>query len=284
VISVVIVNHNGGATLGRCLASLEKTPGGSPEIVMVDNASTDGSVEATRRRFPWLRVEALATNIGFAAANNIGAALTRGDRLLLLNPDAWLVGDCLVRLEASLAADPRLGLVAPRLVSPDGRPQLGWSPDRGIVGEMLQKVLNRLENHRFMHGRALRVVKRLTGPGWFTAACVLIRRQAFEDVEGFDERFFLYFEDTDLNLRLRSAGWRLAAVDDAVVCHERGPGAEDPRVHFAYRTSQLYYYRKHRRRWEQHVIECYLALKLGDEWPRVRAAADGLGSIDSEAT
>jgi GT2 family glycosyltransferase len=223
------------------------------------------------------------SNLGFAAANNIGAALTRGDSLLLLNPDAWLVGDCLSRLETALDGDPGLGLVAPRLEGPDGRPQPGWSPDRGVVGETVQKVLDVLERRPRLHGPAVRLARRLGGPGWYTAACVLIRRQAFAEVGGFDDRFFLYFEDTDLSIRLRAAGWRLASIEHATACHVRGAGAEDPDVRLAYRISQLYYYRKHRPPWEQWVIDRYLAFRLGEDWERVRRAVDGPRSGESEA-
>jgi len=232
------------------------------EVVLADNASGDGSLELVRRRFPSVTVVPLDENRGFAAANNRAADRASGQQLLLLNTDAWLDEGALAALQQRLGADPKLGLVAPRLLSPDGRPQLGWSPDRSIVGEMLQRITNRWEGARWFHAVLLPMLRWMLGPGWYTGACLLVRTEAFTQVGGFDEGYFLHFEDADLCLRLRQAGWRLGHAADARVFHARGGSSCDAAMlEREYRRSQLRYYATHRPGWEHRLLRRYLARK-----------------------
>lgn len=275
MISAVIVNHDGGADLERCLASLEPLgldPRGGEglEVIVVDNASSDGSPERVRQRFPTVRLLELGTNAGFGAATNRGAGVARGELLLLLNNDAWLTGGALARLAARLDAEADLAWVTPRLVYPDGRPQTFWAPDVSLLGEAVQKVRNRLEGARWNHGTLVRHLRRWLGPGWLTAACALVRRSAFEAVGGFDEGFFLYFEDADLCLRLRQAGWRLDVEPAAEVVHASVGGTRGDAIEVAYRASQLRYYAKHRPRWERAVLVRFLLARY--RWGRGDAA------------
>jgi GT2 family glycosyltransferase len=262
VISVIIVNHNGEAHLRRCLESLENQ-GPDLEILLVDNASTDGSVAIVKDDFSQVRLIEHDSNVGFAAANNIAAGAAAGNALLLLNVDAWLEEGALDLLAKALDHDPRLAVAAPRLLYPDGSLQFGWSPTRGVVGEALQQLRNRFENRPWAHGRTARMAGRIIGRNWFTAACVLLRAAAFRDVGGFDERFFMYFEDVDLCIRLENAGWRLAEVDGAVARHVGG-FARNSEVDEIYRPSQLLYYRLHRPDWEARLVERRLRKKYGD--------------------
>lgn len=252
--AAVVVSHDSARVLHRCLESLAEAAAGGLEVVVVDGGSKDGSPDLVRARFPFARVLELGGNRGFGAAVNRGASEVASDALLLLNPDAWMVGDALDRLTTALDGDPRLGLVAPRLRYPDGRPQFVWAPDRGVAGEALQKARNRFEARWWSH-RPLERLLRLFGPGWLTVACALVRRVAFDQVGGFDPGYFLYFEDVDLGLRLRRAGWGAAVVEGAAACHLGGGGrslSEGTMLH--YRQSQVRYYRQHRPAWEQRVL------------------------------
>jgi GT2 family glycosyltransferase len=251
VISAVVVNFNGEPWLERCLSSLEASPAHDVQIILVDNASTDGSLDLVQRRFPRVDVVRMGHNVGFAVANNIGAACSDGDLLLFLNNDAWLTQGSLGALSRRLESSPDLGLVAPRLVSPDGTEQFSWSPDRSLLGEALQRLRNRHGGKPWNHGLVERLLRLVFGQGWYSGACLLIRRRAFEQVSGFDPAYFLYFEDVDLCLRLRAAGWKLAREDAAEVVHVGGPGTRDDAVELHYRQSQLYYYSTHRPRWEE---------------------------------
>jgi GT2 family glycosyltransferase len=154
--------------------------------------------------------------------------------------------------------------VAPQLRYPDGGRQFAWSPERSIVGEALQLLRNPLESRTWVHGNLARTLARVVGRPWFTAACVLLRAEAYLQIGGFDEDFFMYFEDVDLCHRLREAGWRLVDEPRAVAWHhgglERAAGTHD-----LYRPSQLRYYRKHRPLWEQRWIERRLRRRYGSE-------------------
>ncbi len=276
MISAIVVCHNGGELLERCLASLWSA-GGELEVFVVDNGSTDGSGELVERRFPDATVLHQASNLGFGAAVNLAAERARGEALLLLNQDAWLENGALERLSARLDADGKIGLVAPRLQYPDGTPQFVCSPARSLAGEALQRFLNGREGSRWVHGSVGKALARLAGPIWYTAACLLLRTEAFRTVGGFDERFFLYFEDVDLCLRLEGAGWRLTQEAGALVTHAgglRGRKVSDG----LYRPSQLLFYRLHRPAWEFRVLERRMRRRFGD------AAVDGwLGAVEEGA-
>jgi GT2 family glycosyltransferase len=260
MISVIIVNHDGEAHLLRCLESLD---GSGAEVLLVDNASRDDSLSLVRERFPGVEVLPQDENLGFAAANNLAAAKASGEALLLLNADAWLEAGALDLLAAKLSGRPDVGLVAPRLRYPDGQRQFAWSPARGFVGEVLQKARNPFEAQAWAHGSLARRLARVVGPTWYTAACVLVRAEAFRAVGGFDESFFMYFEDVDLCLRLEAAGWRLVQEPRAVVCHVGGVAGRSE-VDDLYRPSQLRYYRLHRPQWESRLVERRLRRRCGD--------------------
>lgn len=262
-ISVIIANHNGEDYLERCLGSLGHL-GPRLEVILVDNASSDGSLDLVASRFPGVRVLPQESNLGFATANNIGAEAAQGDALLLLNTDAWLEPDSLELLADRLESDHRAGLVAPRLRYPDGRRQFSWSPARGVVGEVLQRLRNGFEARAWAHGTLARGIGRLAGHSWYTAACVLMRSRAFHQVRGFDTSFFMYFEDVDLCVRLEGAGWRLAEEPTAVVTHAGG-FRRNSTVDDLYRPSQLRYYRVHRPAWEARLVERRLRRRFGDE-------------------
>ena len=267
MISAIVVNHNGEEHLGRCLGSLA----GSTlvtEVLLVDNGSRDGSLDVVRREFPSVRVFDQETNLGFAAANNLAVEKARGEALLLLNVDAWLVPQTLERLLARLEADPGRGLVAPQLRYPDGRRQCSWSPARGVLGEVMQKLRNPFEASSWVHGRLARGAARLAGRTWYTAACVLVRTAAYRAVGGFDTGFFMYFEDVDLCIRLEEAGWRLAVEPKAIANHVGG-FSRNIEVDALYRPSQLRFYRCRRPAWEARFIERRLRRRYGD------AAVDG---------
>ncbi|MEO1086067.1 MAG: glycosyltransferase family 2 protein [Acidobacteriota bacterium] len=262
-LSAVVVNYNGGALLSESIDRLLRAVDGAGgdqtgtragsievEVIVADNGSTDGSLEPLKGRTRIHLLE-LGENLGFGAANNRAAAIAGGDRLLLINSDAWPTPGAIHALLSRLDADPRLGLVAPRLIYPDGRPQFHWAPTTSVLGEAAQMVRNRLERFPITH-------RLRPGAGWFTAACVLLRRRAFEDVGGFDEDYFLYFEDVDLCLRLRAAGWELGEAPDAVAVHIKGGSQPEGQSELHYRRGQVRYYRTHRPRWERLVLRAKL--------------------------
>ena len=275
MISVVVVSHQSQRELPDCLARLRGagaevgfgSDGDSlAEVLVVDSGSSDRGPELVERDHPEVRL-VRSGNLGFGAACNLGARLGRGSSILFLNADALLTPGALRELHVALEADARLGLVAPRLSYPDGRRQFDWMPPTGVLGEALQKLRNPFESARWNHAWLPRGARLLLGPGWYTGACLLVRRAAFEEIGGFDERYFLYFEDSDLCLRLRAAGWRLAQASGAEVLHVKGASAHAG-VPLAYRQSQWRFYQQHRPAWERAVLRRRLRRQLArEDWP-----------------
>ena len=271
-VSAIVVHYGDAPWLERCLASLVPPPEGELEVILVESPSEVPLPAWVEERRPRVRVLRLERNAGFGAAVNRGAAAARGELLLVLNNDAWLDRGCLAALAGRLGRELRLGWVSPRLFYPDGRPQMVWAPDQGLWGETLQRLRNRIDGRHPRHlGRLPRLLARLGGPGWYTGACALVRRTAFEQVGGFDPGFFLYFEDADLCRRLRQAGWVLALEPAARAFHASAGGERGGFVAVEYRRGQLRYYRKHRPAWERAVLRRYLLAKY--RWLREPSAA-----------
>ncbi len=265
MISIILVNYDGRDHLRNALERLGPPAGNVHEVVVVDNASSDGSATMVAEEFPFARLLALEQNLGFGAANNRGAEVVPGDDLLLLNSDAWLDEGALEALAKELTEDPAVAAVVPDLRYPDGRRQFAWAPETGVLGEAMQMLRNRFEDRPWAHRVPPPWMRPLLGPGWVSAACVLVRRLAFDQVSGFDEDLFLYFEDVDLSRRLRLSGWRFAIAGGAVAYHVKGGSRPSRRGEIEYRRAQLYYYRKHRPRWENR----YLRRRLRRKFSRV---------------
>src|SRR6185503_11528018 len=197
-VDVVVVSYETRETLLECLAAFVAEPTAS--VVVIDNASRDGTAAAVRERFPSVRLVANAENVGFARACNQGARESRARYLLFLNPDATLAPGSLGALAAILEARPRVGVVGPRTRSANGDIQVSTGPDLSLVSEIRQRRLVRGVARRdaaiLVEAEGLHAVEREVD--WVSGACLMIRREAFDAVSGFDERFFLYEEDADL--------------------------------------------------------------------------------------
>jgi GT2 family glycosyltransferase len=211
-VAVLIVNWNGGGLLRRCLQSLLNQQRHPDRIIVVDNASTDDSLRQAARELEGTELIRLATNAGFAAANNIAARGARGcDAIALLNPDAFPEPHWLGSLVAAAERHPDVSAFASQMVLASSPSQLDGAGDSYHVS-----------------GRAWRnghMAPRASGPTddvevfAACAAAALYRREAFEDAGGFDERYFSYFEDVDLGFRMRLRGHRCLYVHSAVVHH-----------------------------------------------------------------
>lgn len=213
--AVVIPSWNSAGLLPRCLDSLSGQ-GAELELMVVDNGSSDGSLELLRERgVPHV---SLPENAGFAAAVNLGAARTKAPAVLALNADTVLEPGAVGRLAEALAADPGLGGVQPRILQlePAAEDDIGRARlySRGMAlsadGRAFEEGAGEAQDSR--SATACEVF------GVCGAAC-LLRRQLFEQLGGYDERYFAFYEDVDLNVRARIAGWRFAYVPEAVVWH-----------------------------------------------------------------
>jgi hypothetical protein len=218
--SVVVVTLNSIDTIGRCLESVR-----GAEVVVVDHGSSDGTVAFVRERHPEAEL-IQQPNRGFAAGVNAGIRAASGAYVLLLNPDAWALGDAVARLVAFAEADGSVGAVGPQLRNPDGSPQCSMRGFPTVWRLATQYLfLARLAprsarfNAFYAGGRSpaqVQVVEFLKG------ACLLVRRKAFDDVGPFDESFFLFAEEADWCLRCREKGWRVVYLPDAEAVHIGG--------------------------------------------------------------
>jgi len=255
MLSIIIVSFNARADLERCLASIQTAAPAAPhEILVVDNASTDGSVDAARRM--GARVVANATNIGFSAANNVGIRASRGDLLLLLNSDTIVPPGAIDALVGELARDAGLAIVGPRLVDGDGRAELSFGRMISPLNEWRQKRLQRDRT------AIERLTRERSFPDWVSGACLLVRRADADAVGLLDERFFMYTEDVDFCASIRARGRRILFAPEIEVVHLRGrSAAAAPRAtNDAYRRSHMAFYEKHHPLWAP-LLRLYLLLR-----------------------
>ena len=210
-ISVIVLNHNGRQWLTGCLDALTAQVGAPPfETIVVDNASTDGSAELLAARFSSLTLVQIDTNVGFAAGNAIGATRAAGSALVFLNNDTIPAPDWLARLHASIANRPSYALATSRIVFMD-QPDMLDSAGDGYLRA----------GGAFKRGHGARAHDYSASQEVFGAcgAAFLIRRSVYESLGGFDERFFMVYEDVDLSYRARLLGHRCWYAADAVVRH-----------------------------------------------------------------
>jgi GT2 family glycosyltransferase len=254
----VIVSWNVASVLRNCLESLQQSHPW-PEIVVVDNASEDGTCEMVRAEFADVHLIANDENVGFARGSNQGVrkALELGaSRILLINPDASLEPGTLATLEKALEK-PEVGLVAPTILDADGKPQAYAYGGDPTLGYLLRRGSWRLFRNAALHDWGSETE---LNPDWVTGACVLARARIFQDGLWFDEKFFLYFEDNDWCLRLRQAGWRIERVPEVRVRHFGGVSlARNPAASTAYGESLRYFYSKHYPRWQGCLLRGALA-------------------------
>lgn len=248
-LSIIIVNWNTRDLLADCLHSLDRTVNGlNYEVWVVDNASTDGSAEMMRAAFPGVHLVRNPENIGFARANNQAIRMSAGRYVLLLNSDAAATPDAVARLVRLANAHPRAGIVGARLLNPDGSFQASHTPFPGLWREFL--ILSGLG--RFLHGqwypsRGPEEERGSQPVDYVEGACLLVRRQAFNEVGGLDEGYFMYSEEVDWCCAMKRSGWEVWYEPQARIIHHGGASSRHRRTG---READLYrsrvrFFRKH---------------------------------------
>ena len=219
-VSIIIVNWNTADLLLACLASIADRPSMPCELLVVDNASTDGSPARVRERFPDVRLLPQSENLGFARANNLALAEARGRYLLLLNPDTEVLPGALDSLVAFLAATPAAGIAGPPLWNPDGSHQPSVQAFPSLGSEFLrQTMLHRIVPDRSRNGPHRRETRRVDA---VTGAALAIRRECLDAIGPLDEDIFMFYEDTDWCRRAHEAGWGVWYVDGPGIVHHKG--------------------------------------------------------------
>jgi GT2 family glycosyltransferase len=247
--SIIIVNWNVRDLLRRCLASLPGAAGPDVryEVIVVDNASHDGSVAMVQAEFPAVRLLANPTNRGFSGGNNDGIRLAQGRTLLLLNPDTEMQPGSLAALLATLDAAPQVGMVGPRLLNPDGsvQPSRRRFPTLATAWLESTPLQPHLPNHPLLRRYyvADQPDDQAQDVDWITGACMLVRRDVIRQVGGFDEGYFMYSEELDVCRRIKAAGWRIVYQPAAVVVHHESRSADQdvPARHLRFNRSKIRY-------------------------------------------
>jgi GT2 family glycosyltransferase len=217
LVSVIIVNWNGRDYLNECLASLRRQTHRELEVIVVDNASTDGSVDLARSHFPQARYIVNPTNTGFARGNNIGIAAARGEWIALLNNDAVADDRWVEQLLAVAGNDPATGMVASKVVYYD-RP--GMFNSTGVMLYPDMTAVNRGIGQAD-HGQYQQVDEVFCPYG----AAAFYRRSMLDRTGLLDEDYFMFREEDELGWRARLAGWKCLYAPDAVVRHRRSAGS-----------------------------------------------------------
>jgi N-acetylglucosaminyl-diphospho-decaprenol L-rhamnosyltransferase len=263
-LAAIVVSFNTRELTLRCMRALLAEPDAVDEIWVVDNASSDGSPEALQNLHPKIHVLRMDQNVGFGAANNAAMRASKASVFALVNSDAFLEPSALGLLREHLRRNPGTGVVGPDLRNADGSPQVSrFRFPTPLSAWMENAGLDAL--WRLLRGSVLKTAPPSAWE-WLSGACLLVRREVFEQTGGFDEAFFLYSEETDWQRRIREAGWRIDWVADARAVHLGGASGMDlkaaSREHF-FRGVDRYFWKHHGRLgWLQLRAAMVLGLSL----------------------
>jgi N-acetylglucosaminyl-diphospho-decaprenol L-rhamnosyltransferase len=271
-LAVVIVNFNAGDYLDRCLASLDAHRGDlSIDVLVIDNASHDGSHVAALAAHPWARLIENPQNVYLSPAWNQGIRATDAPFVLLLNPDTeWWKGTLADYVEVA-RSHPRAGIVGPMVRNTDGSAYPSGRAFPSVTDAVGHAFLGAIApGNRFTRRYHLdgwdRTVERQVD--WVSGCCMLVPREAFDDVGIFDESFLLYGEELDFASRLRDAGWTVLFTPAVEILHELGVSTGRSRRMTLRHSASIYrYYRKHRARgWRRLTLPlAWVTLRLRAE-------------------
>ena len=230
-LSIIIINYNTEGFLNRCLITVASQSNVNSEVIVVDNASQDNSLDIVKNNFPWVNLKANKRNLGFARANNQALKTCKGKYVYFLNPDTEVREGAFGKIVEFMDSYPDVGLAGTRILNPDG--SLQSSTEQRYPGEKYEK----------------RGLKDLKGNiAWVLGASMVGRRDIVDRLAGFDERFYIYGEEQDLCLRVRKEGWAIGCIPDAVIVHWGGKSERDnPPIEVWKKKfeAELLFYKKH---------------------------------------
>jgi GT2 family glycosyltransferase len=261
-ISIVIVNWNTRDLLLNCLSSVYETVKEiSFEVWLVDNASTDGSVEAAKQGFPEIQIIENRENLGFAKANNLAFQQMNGRYALLLNTDTALKGDAVKKIYNFMENHSEIGMACGQLLNEDGSKQNSMANFPSLLSLFCNETVLRI----FLPRRFPSKRREYQTPieiDSCVGACMMVRKEAMDDVGLFDEAYFFFFEETDWAHRMKEAGWKVFFVPGAHIYHAQGKTVGQSvhaRIMF-YRSRYLFF-----RKWRPRVfclICCVIFVRL----------------------
>jgi hypothetical protein len=281
-LTIVIVSWNVRDLLRRCLTSVSEIgdgpadgeglgDGSQPsiprilfELVVVDNASTDGSQEMIRAEFPQAHLIANENNRGFTAANNQGLATGQGRYLLLLNPDTEVVDGALLTMIRYMDTHPEVGALGPKLLYADGSRQPSRRRFPTFATALVESTVvqewwtdNRILRRYFMSDTDDEAIQPVD---WVVGACLLVRREAYSQAGGLDEGYFMYSEELDWCRRIKQAGWEVIYLPTATVIHHEGKSSEQVVAarHIHFQSSKVRYFYKYHGTFQAQVLRWFL--------------------------
>lgn len=245
-LSIVIVNWNTRDLLMGCLDALSGSAEGvSYEVIVVDNASTDGSVDRVKRDFPEVRLLPNASNMGFCAGTNQGIRVSSGRYVLLLNSDTEVRAGALAKMVRYMDRHPEVGIAGPKLRSRDGSLQWSCGIPPSILTELFNKMLLHILFPFYKLGwwdhRETRTV------GWVSGACLMARRAMLDRIGLLDEGMYMFYDDVELCLRARRTGWHVVYLPSSEVIHVGGQSVQQDfgRMLVISQQSTFYFFQKH---------------------------------------
>ncbi len=256
--SIIIVNFNGRQNILRCIGSFVNAhKKGKYEIIVVDNNSSDGSVDALKSAFPDVTILAQKYNLGFGKANNVGAVASTGEFLFFVNNDIIFSEDVVTPLVNCLQNHLDCGVVGPLLLNTDGTYQHSYGYFPSFVNEWKTQ-----RDTRFMQNVPLACTPKVVD--WVSFAAVMIPRKSFEKISGFDERYFMYFEDADVCMRLYMIGLKALFYPQCSLAHLGGASRSKENaaaIKYEYRRSQILFYSTHNSKLQTIALRLYLIVK-----------------------
>lgn len=269
-LSIVIVSWNVRDLLRRCVGSvIESLSTGrgarlSSQLIVVDNASSDGSVDMLQKEYPHVHLIANDQNLGFTRGNNQGIAAGDGRYVLLLNPDTEVVGDALEEMVAHMEDHPRVGALGPQLLYPDGGVQSSRRRFPTLSTAFVESTFLQPGYSESSILKRYYVLDRddyeTQDVDWLVGACLMMRRTTLEEVGPLDERFFMYSEEMDWCYRAEERGWRVVYLPAARVVHHEGKSSEQvlPVRHIQFQRSKVLFFKKHYGGGRGEVLRLYL--------------------------
>ncbi len=273
-LSIIIVNYNSSYFLLNTVDSIVNSHiKASYEIIIADNNSSDNSLELVRAAHENLKIIDMGENTGFSKANNAGFNLSRGRYILILNSDTIIPEKAVDSLLKMVKEESDTSLIAPLLLNADGSVQLSVGKDLTLINEFLTKFFFKMF---FRLYSGLRKKNIELDVDWVSGACFIVPREIYTKVGGFDEKFFLYFEDADLCLRIRKAGYKVHLTSRVSITHLMGKSTSSvfnsllPEI----KKGQLYYYKKHNSKFDILFLRLYLKLKFSIRFIFEKIAGD----------
>lgn len=262
MISVIITNYNTSDLLINCLRSLYQYNKNSIfEVIVVDNNSSDDSVIKVKKYFPNVKLINLDQNLGFSRANNIGAKYAAGEHLLFINSDTQFIENSLNEINSLIQKDKSIGIIGPKILNTDFTYQISSGKYPGILVELFDKIKYALAKKNRHFRAILEYINRNPREvDWVTGACMIIPKSIFEQIEGFDENIFMYFEDKDLCHRIKNRGYRIVYYPHTKILHHLAGSTKSKskkEVEYIYRKSQLYYYQKYCNKIQYMLVKIY---------------------------